>query len=155
MFELSVPGYKTLRLKNLVLDYNGTIAFNGDLIAGVKNQLSALSSMFSIFVITADTFGTVTKQVDSIARVKILTSGDHRAEKRQFIDQLGAESVVAMGNGRNDVAMIKGASLGIAVGQGEGVAVEAILAADILCNDIAVALDLFQFPDRLKATLRA
>jgi hypothetical protein len=29
MIEIDIPGYKKLQLKNLVLDYNGTLACDG------------------------------------------------------------------------------------------------------------------------------
>jgi soluble P-type ATPase len=50
--------------------------------------------------------------------------------------------------------MLKQAALGIAVMQTEGMAREALLAADVVTPGIFEALDLLLFPDRLKATLR-
>ena len=35
MIEIDIPGYKTLHLEHLVLDYNGTLAVDGVLIDGV------------------------------------------------------------------------------------------------------------------------
>ena len=46
------------------------------------------------------------------------------------------------------------AALGIAVIEGEGAAVEAILASDIASPNIGTALDLLENPKRLIATLR-
>jgi soluble P-type ATPase len=34
MIEIDISGYKTLQLKHLVLDYNGTLACDGQLIDG-------------------------------------------------------------------------------------------------------------------------
>lgn len=155
MVEIDVPGYRRLGLEYIVLDFNGTIAFDGQLISGVADRLAILEPSYTIYVITADTFGTVREQVKDIARVEILTTTDHREEKAAFVRRLGAESVVAMGNGRNDVAMLKTASLGIAVCQGEGAATEVVKAAEILCHDIRDALDLLIHHKRLIATLRA
>ena len=36
MIKVSIPGFKSLSLKYLVLDYNGTIAIDGALVPGVK-----------------------------------------------------------------------------------------------------------------------
>ena len=60
-----------------------------------------------------------------------------------------------IGNGRNDRAMLKHAALGIAVLAEEGVATDAIVAADIVVSDIWHALDLLLNPLRLVATLRS
>lgn len=155
MFKLGIPGFKDLRLRHLVMDFNGTLALDGRLIPGVVDRLSRLEERLEIFVVTSDTFGTVREQVEGLARVKILESTDHREEKRIFVSRLGAESVAAIGNGRNDAAMLEEAGLGIAVCLGEGAASEAILAADVVCTGIGDALDLLLHPGRLLATLRA
>jgi hypothetical protein len=34
MIEIEIPGFQRLQLTHLVLDYNGTLAVNGDLIEG-------------------------------------------------------------------------------------------------------------------------
>ena len=47
MIEIAVPGYKVIRLKHLVLDYNGTLSFDGELIPGVEACLNRLSKKFS------------------------------------------------------------------------------------------------------------
>jgi soluble P-type ATPase len=50
--------------------------------------------------------------------------------------------------------MLKAARIGIAVTQGEGCAVEAIIAANIHVTSSNAGLDLLLHPQRLKATLR-
>jgi len=62
--------------------------------------------------------------------------------------------VVAIGNGANDAAMLQEAALGIAVLGPEGLAAEALLAADVVVASIEDALDLLLRPHRLVATLR-
>jgi soluble P-type ATPase len=61
MIEIKIPGYKTLQLKHLVLDHNGTLAVDGILVAGVKESLDRLSADMEIHVLTADTFGKMTR----------------------------------------------------------------------------------------------
>jgi soluble P-type ATPase len=70
------------------------------------------------------------------------------------VDELGAEHVVAIGNGANDAAMLQQAVLGIAVLGGEGLATACLTAADIVVPSIESALDLLLYPRRLVATLR-
>jgi len=38
MIEISIPGGRDYQLQYLVLDYNGTIAVDGYLVEGVKQQ---------------------------------------------------------------------------------------------------------------------
>ena len=59
-----------------------------------------------------------------------------------------------MGNGANDAGVLKAAAIGIAVLGEEGLAVEALLAADIVTPGAVEALGLLEFPTRLIATLR-
>jgi soluble P-type ATPase len=76
------------------------------------------------------------------------------AEKADLVEQAGAPGVIAIGNGRNDVAMLERAGLAIAVIGPEGAAGELLRAADVVVRDIHDALDLILYPLRLKATLR-
>ena len=56
--NIQIPGYKTLDLSFLVLDYNGTIAVDGQIPLEVREALVRLSKDFQIHVLTADTHGT-------------------------------------------------------------------------------------------------
>ena len=68
---------------------------------------------------------------------------------------LGADHVVAIGNGRNDRLMLAASALGIGVGGTEGIAVETIAACDVVVPDIGAALDLLLETKRLVASLRS
>ena len=156
MIEVAIPGYRTLRLESLVLDHNGTLAVDGILKPGVKQCLQKLSQDLKIYVVTADTFGKATSQLKGIpCELTILDAGSQDAAKLQFVQKLGKERTVCMGNGRNDRLMLKAAALGVAVILEEGAAVETILAADVVCNGILPALELLSHPLRLTATLRS
>lgn len=156
MFEVDIPGFKQLRLEHLVLDFNGTLAVDGELIPGVSERLNNLASTLTVHVITADTFGKVKTQMAGVTcRVVVLKGGGQDREKLNYVDQLGPERTVCIGNGRNDRRMLEEAALGIAVLLEEGVAVQSLLAADIFCGEILSALDLLTHPLRLTATLRS
>jgi soluble P-type ATPase len=58
MIKIEIPGYGNQELMNLMLDLNGTLAVDGELINGVKERLNNLSELLDIYVVTADTFGT-------------------------------------------------------------------------------------------------
>jgi len=156
MIEINIPGNKILQLEHLVLDYNGTIAFDGALIDGVKESLAELSQMLTVHVITADTFGSVKKALEDIDCKLVVIPLEHQdAAKLEYVKNLGREQTVSMGNGLNDRLMLKVSALGVAVIQGEGAAFETLASADVVCKDILSALSLLIHPLRLIATLRS
>jgi soluble P-type ATPase len=156
MFTVSIPGYKDLELEHLVLDYNGTLACDGEMLPGVQESLGVLARDLQIHVLTADTFGKARAQLEGLPYQLVVLPADNQDEgKRAYVERLGSERTVAIGNGRNDRRMLKAAALGIAVVGEEGAAAEALLAADVVCRDIFSALALLANPLRLVATLRS
>jgi soluble P-type ATPase len=156
MLEADIPGFKALRLSHLVLDFNGTLACDGRLIEGVRDKVSALREHLLIHVLTADTFGRVSAEVDGLGCTLSVIPKQHEAEEKlKYIQKLGVEETVCIGNGRNDRLMLKAAALGIVVIQAEGASVEALFSADAATTSILDALDLLRNPLRLFATLRA
>ncbi len=156
MLEIVVPGYKTISLQHLVLDYNGTLACDGQLLPGVRERLIRLAEVVEVHVLTADTFGNVRIALaDLPCKLSVLLRDDQDVTKRYYVEALGTQAVACVGNGRNDALMLKAAGLGIAVVQEEGAAVETLLAADVAAPNILVALDLLLQPLRLVATLRS
>lgn len=156
MLDIDVPGYRHLRLSHLVLDFNGTIACDGKLIEGLERKIHKLSEQLSIHVITADTHGFAAKQLAHLqCDLKILRKSQQDEEKADFVRELGANQVLAIGNGRNDRKMLEIAEIGVAVISPEALCVESLLAADIVTHDIFSAFDLLLKPLRLIATLRS
>ena len=156
MIKIEIPGFKTLGLEHLVLDYNGTLACDGGLLPEVAERLNNLGSMLTVHVITADTFGKVESQLEGVrCRISILRGREQDKEKLAYIKQLGPDRTVCIGNGRNDRLMLEAAAIGIAVLLQEGVAAQSLMAADIVCKEILSALDLLTHPLRLTATLRS
>ena len=156
MIEIEIPGFKVLQLAHLVLDYNGTLAVNGEMIEGVKSRLNALAGSLDIHVVTADTFGKAAQALDGMdGRLVILPPGNQAAAKAAYVRQLGGQATVAIGNGHNDRLMLEQAVLGIAVLGEEGTATAAMMAADVVARDVLSALDLLRNPRRLVATLRS
>ena len=152
---IEIPGYKTLSIRHIVCDYNGTIAEDGRLCEGMGPLFKSLAETYSLHVVTADTFGSVAKELEDFdLHVKILTSLNHTEEKRDYILALGAEECAALGNGNNDELMLSSAALGIAIIGKEGCAAPTLGASDLIFQDVRDALELFLHPRRLVATLR-
>jgi len=156
MIRAEIPGYGILELEHLVLDYNGTLALDGKLIAGVGERIERLSAAMEIHVLTADTFGSARSGLGDLpCSLVVLPEKDQAQAKLERVRALGAETTACIGNGRNDRLMLKEAALGIAVVLEEGAAREAVEAADIVCTSVEAALDLMVNPLRLVATLRS
>lgn len=156
MISLDIPGFQYLHLKYLVVDFNGTLAVDGEVLPGVAERLKALSSHVEIHVVTADTFGTAKRALNRLpVTLTVLPEGDQAKAKRYHVLRLGAESVAAIGNGRNDERMVGTAALGIAVVQAEGASPATVAAAKLVTTSVLYALDLFLQPNRLLASLRA
>jgi len=142
-------------IEHIVLDYNGTIAKDGVLKKEIHSLLEELTKNYTLHVITADTFGSVKEQIKAYdIKLHILKSQDHTGEKKDYIDSLGADTSLAIGNGNNDKKMLQTAQVGIAVLGDEGCATQALLASDIVCKSIQNALELPLHSKRLLATLR-
>ncbi len=142
-------------IKHIVLDYNGTIAKDGILKDDAKRLLTLLAQKYTLHVITADTFGSVKNELkDFDLHVKVLESDNHTLEKEAYVDELNASECAAVGNGNNDVKMLKKAVIGICIIGDEGCSSKTLLASDIVCKSISEALELFIYSQRLRATLR-
>jgi len=155
MLEIDIPGFGIVKLEHLVSDFTGTLSFDGLLSPGVKEQMTKIAEFMKIHVLTADTFGKARSELEGIpCEIRILTGKDHDIQKEEYVKAIGADTVVAFGNGNNDRKMLKIARIGIAVSQGEGCAVDALTAADILVKSAQEGLGLLLNTKRCKATLR-
>jgi len=151
--KLNIANVGEVEIKNIVLDYNGTIAKDGTVKTSVKKYIKELCAQFKIFVVTADTHGSAAANLaDTQTELKILTTSDHTKEKEDFVKSLG--NVFAVGNGSNDSLMLKAADIGVCVIEDEGASAKSVLNADIVCKSIEDAFELLIKPKRIIATLR-
>ncbi len=155
MISVSIPGWGDLVIEYLVIDFNGTCAFDGKLKEGVKEMLEKVSRYIKVFIITADSYDNVDNETNIIGfkvlNVKKENSGN---EKAKIVKELGPEKVVAIGNGANDALMLREAALGIGVIGEEGCANALIKEADIVVKSIIDAFNIILHEERIVATLR-
>lgn len=155
MMKINIPGREEMTICNLVLDYNGTVACNGKVLDGVIERLQRIKSEIDVYILTADTYGTVKKEFENTGiDVHILTKDNGTLEKQEFVIGLGAHETISIGNGNNDVAMLKESGLSIGIIGGEGCAAKVLMNVDIVVTDILEALALVMEPVKMKATLR-
>src|SRR5712692_5334009 len=119
MIRIDIPQRGTIELQHAVFDVNGTLAVDGVPIPGVVDRLKALAELLSLHALTAGTHGNIAELEHVLGiPLQIIGSGE---EKTRYVEQLGPASVVAFGNGMNDVGMLRLAALGVAILAGEGV----------------------------------
>ena len=154
MLTIQIPGREELTLSHLILDYNGTIAEDGEIIPGMASRLEMLSEKLSISVITADTHGTANQKCAGLP-LQVMTFpttqvGQIKADEAQKC----TGGVVCIGNGFNDIQMSDVCDLSICVVGKEGCCGTLLMHADVVVTSIHDALDLLLKPNRLRATLR-
>ncbi|MEX2682155.1 MAG: HAD family hydrolase [Candidatus Sigynarchaeota archaeon] len=158
VLKVDIPNFGILNLEHLVMDMNGTIATEGiihDDLAVLFDQLNKAKTL-ALHLLTADTFGTAVEMAKSFGlECHVLPKKRIEAEEKlDYINSLGSEKCVAIGNGNNDCMMLEHAGLGIAVLGHEGIATQCLFSADIVVQDPKDALLLLLNPARLVATLR-
>ena len=105
MLSVKIPGREELQLSHLVLDYNGTIALDGEIIEAIRPRLEVLAESLSISVITADTHGTAAKKCEGLP-LQVLTFPTTEVGKIKAAEVCRMEGgVVTIGNGFNDIQM--------------------------------------------------
>lgn len=155
MIRIKIPGTGPVTIQNVMLDYNGTIAADGCLLDGVGAAMNRLAHQLDFHVVTADTFGSVQAQLEGVkAQVVLISEQDQDQKKMDVLNRIGADTTMAVGNGVNDALMLKHAKLGAAVLGEEGMALPALMSADVMVRHILDVFAFFKHPNRLIATLR-
>ena len=155
MLKINIPGRGEVILENILFDYNGTLAVDGFLDEKTKEKLKNLSHKVNVYILTADTYGTVGKECKDLnIKVETFPKENAGAEKKRIVQKLGKEHSLAVGNGYNDIEMFKESNLSFAVVGAEGSCGKLIMHADAIFNNIFDIFEALENPDRIKATLR-
>lgn len=160
MIKLMIPGFGPLEIRRIVTDYTGTHSFKGVVRKSVRTRLARLGRLVEVHVLTADTFGTVRRELARLpVELHVLNSGTRQdKEKQRFVMKYEPRHVAAFGNGTIDRLMLKtvrdAGGLAVAVDNGEGCALDAIRNANLFVHGSEHALDLLLEPNSCKATLR-
>jgi soluble P-type ATPase len=155
VIEIDIPRSGIFKIQHIICDFSGTLSVDGVLLPGIKEKLNRLADQLEVHILTSDTHGKAREELKGLsATIHILEGEDHTGQKEKYTHDLGAESVIAIGNGNNDRMMLKAARIGICVCLDEGCSTAAIQSADIFVKSIDHALGLLLSPKRLIATLR-
>ncbi len=163
--SIDIPGSGTFLIKTVVSDYTGTHSCNGKLVEGVRDRLTRLAELVDLVILTSDSFRTAEGQLSGISlHLRKLQDeklgGDEPddEQKKRIVAEYSPKHVAALGNGNNDRLMLKSVKeaggLAIAVDNGEGCAIDALLSANLFIVGSVNAIDLLLEPTRCKATLR-
>ncbi len=152
MIQLDIPFKGIIELEHAVFDINGTLALDGKPVAGVVERLKDVADHISLHALSAGTHGNMSELEQALGLpIHIVTNGE---EKARYVQQLAPLHVIALGNGMNDVGMLRLARIGVAIVGAEGMATQALQAADVVALGPIDAIDLILKPKRLIATLR-
>jgi soluble P-type ATPase len=162
MLILDIPGRERIELDHLVCDFNGTLAEDGCLWEGVAWRVTRVSALLQMHILTADTYGTSARAAGTLQEAcdasqvagPVWQRVADGQEKLQYLEGLGRGRVVAIGNGANDVGMLRAAALSICVMGSEGACTQALLASQLVVTNPIDAFDAILRPSRLTATLR-
>ncbi|NJE61350.1 HAD family hydrolase [Thermococcus sp. 21S7] len=147
---MRIPNYGEIRAQAVLFDLNGTLGESGKVGEEVKHLLKRLADRYTVVVLSADTFGTLEEEFKGLpVRVERVSSGAEKAEIAR-----GYEPYIAVGNGNNDVAMLEGAELAFCVIGPEGASIDALLASDVVVQDVKDAIGMLLDEKKLIATLR-
>lgn len=155
MLVYDIPGTGKVEIENIVFDYNGTVAVDGKLIDDIKETLIKLKDFANIYILTADTYGTVKAECSDLGiDVKTFPKENAGFFKKEIVEELGSENTICVGNGFNDVEMFKICKISIATIEDEGCSGKLLAYTDIVVKTIEDAIKLILNKDRMKATLR-
>jgi soluble P-type ATPase len=152
---ITVPGHGVIELENVVLDLNGTLTESGEFVPGALDCLEALKAAgYRIYVLSGDTKGNLARTFQGFADIEAVLTKTAE-DKRSFVESIGPERTVCVGNGNIDVEMFKVARLSLCTIQAEGATTKALLQADIVVTHIKHAAEILLDPEKLIATLRS
>jgi len=155
MLKLEIPGRGVFEFENIVLDLNGTLSIDGKIHLKVKDKINLLAKKAKVYVLTADTRGGAHQILGKLnVEIVLLASDNTSRQKAEFIQAIGPNRTVAIGNGYNDHLMVKEAALGLCIIGKEGASAETVKRSDVVLQDVLDALDFLLRPLRSKATLR-
>jgi soluble P-type ATPase len=154
MIFIQRPSQLALEIDSILIDFEGTLAFDRRVHPKAKDKINLLSKRAKIYILTKAEREHAEEVLRKVkAEIIYLTEGTSSQRKLDSLRQLGANRTVAIGNGADDVPMMEEAGLGICVLGKEGTFSESMKKADVVFMNILDALDFLLKPLRQKATL--
>jgi soluble P-type ATPase len=151
-----IPNFGKCEIHNILLDLNGTLSQFGNYPTGLKYLIQEVKKFFEIYVISANTRGTLDQiAVDlGIKAIHIPKSKSEKESKLTSLRVLNSEHTIAIGNGNNDLEIINQSKIGIAILGDEGLSIQTMISSDLVVPSISDAFKILLDEKALIATLR-
>lgn len=102
------------------LTTTGTIAVDGKVLPELRERIEALLKLVPVYVLTADTYGTVRAQCEPLGMIVHTFPREGAAQCKEEIVKALPGASACFGNGFNDIEMFGAAALSVAILEGEG-----------------------------------
>ncbi len=154
MILIQRPGQEPIEVDSILIAFEGTLASDRRVHPKAKDKLNLLSRRSNIYILTKEEKERMEEVLRKVkGEIISLPEGESSQKKSDLVRQLGATRAVAVGNGVDDVPMMKEAAFSLCVIGKEGASSEAVKSADVVFTDILDGLDFLLKPLRQKATL--
>ena len=154
MLTIHRPGQEPLEIESILIDFEGTLAFDRRVHPKAKDKINLLSKRTRICILTRGEREVAEEVLRKVkAEIVYLNEGESSAQKLERLRQSGERRTVVIGNSADDASFLEKAGLGICVVGKEGASGEALRNADLVFTSVLDALDFLLKPLRQKATL--
>jgi soluble P-type ATPase len=157
MKKFNIPHFGLFEIRNIIFDINGTLQFNGKISNKLVEKFRELKQHYNLYLISSDTRGNLNelaKQLDTkYVRINTADQTDAEAKNKELL-KLGKENTAAIGNGNNDMLMLKNAALGILIIGSEGASSKSLMNADVIFTNPIDAINFLLDEKAIIATLR-
>jgi len=154
MILIERPGQEPLEIDHLLIDFEGTLAMDRRVHPKAKDKINLLSKRLKIYIFTKEEKERVEEALKRVkAEIIFLNRGEASRQKLELIQSLGAFRTAVIGNGIDDLSIMKEAALGMVILGKEGTSGALIQIANLVFTDVIDALDFLLKPLRQSATL--
>jgi soluble P-type ATPase len=154
MILIERPGQEPLEIEYLLIDFEGTLAMDRRVHPKAKDKINLLSKRLKIYIFAKEEKERVEEVLKRVkAEIVFLNRGEASKQKLELIQRLGAFRTAVIGNGIDDLSIMKEAALGMVILGKEGTSGVLIQIANLVFTDVIDALDFLLKPLRQRATL--
>lgn len=154
MILIERPGQDPLEIDHLLIDFEGTLAMDRRVHPKAKDKINLLSKRLKIYIFASEEKERVEEVLRRVrAEIVFLNQGNSSKQKLEFLKSLGGLRTAVIGNGIDDLPVVKEAALGMVIVGKEGASGALIQAANLVFTNVIDALDFLLKPLRQRATL--
>ncbi len=154
MILIERPGQEPLEIDHLLIDFEGTLAMDRRVHPKAKDKINLLSKRLKIYIFVKEEKERAEEVLKKVkAEIIFLNKGEASKQKLELIQSLGSFRTAVIGNGIDDLSIIKEAALGMVILGKEGTSGALIQIANLVFTDVIDALDFLLKPLRQRATL--